>query len=153
MFEIFLRNLWMFGIWISIFVLSAIHLSYPYILLSGQIESHEYVVGSNSIKNWRTLVSDIIWIRIFVIWRTCVDECGGMYYQDSDIDDFVYRYYFLGDPSDGLDCDNPGAYPGEEFFPHSPNCLWLLSRGHYLLKICRLHRHSHRWVIYIFWNC
>lgn len=53
----------------------------------------------------------------------CVDECNGMAFEDSALDDFVYRYYFLGAENDGESCDNPvNPFPAEDYHPHSPLC-------------------------------
>jgi hypothetical protein len=53
----------------------------------------------------------------------CTDDCGGYYLADSSIDEFVYRYYMLGDYNDGTSCALPGcASPGSEYFPNTPVC-------------------------------
>jgi len=55
--------------------------------------------------------------------NVCTDECGGYYSSDGSIDEFVYRYYTLGDYNDGTSCDLPGCpSPGREYFPNTPVC-------------------------------
>merc|ERR1719277_1479626 len=70
--------------------------------------------------------------------NACVDECGGM--EGDYIDDgFMYRYYMLGEYSDGHWCGGPAseigdykkvfgshddanAPPNNDFYPNSPVC-------------------------------
>lgn len=53
----------------------------------------------------------------------CTDDCGGYYKGDGSIDNFVYRYYMLGDYNDGKSCALPGcASPGAEYYPNTPVC-------------------------------
>ncbi|CAK0801169.1 unnamed protein product [Prorocentrum cordatum] len=54
----------------------------------------------------------------------CTDDCGGYYSADGTIDDFVYRYYTLGQYNDGTSCDAPGcSSPTSEYFPNTPMCF------------------------------
>ena len=50
----------------------------------------------------------------------CADACGGLH---GDLGDgFLYRYYAMGELSDGV--SNPlTPLPGEEYMPHTPLCL------------------------------
>ena len=50
----------------------------------------------------------------------CVDACGGYYGSDWG-DDFLYRYFLLGE--DSILTSNPYHQLGEEFFPFAPLCL------------------------------
>ena len=50
----------------------------------------------------------------------CTDYCGGMY---GDLGDgFLYRYYVMGDESDGVS-NALAPLPGPEYFPYTPRCL------------------------------
>jgi hypothetical protein len=52
----------------------------------------------------------------------CVDECGGYYGAWNGNDDFLYRYFLMGD--DAVVMDNPlSPTPTSDFFPHAPLCL------------------------------
>mmetsp|Transcript_56453 Transcript_56453/g.123397 ORF Transcript_56453/g.123397 Transcript_56453/m.123397 type:complete len:284 (-) Transcript_56453:17-868(-) len=54
----------------------------------------------------------------------CTDECGGYYSSDGSIDNFVYRYYIMGQYSDGASCSLPGCpSPTEAHFPPTPMCF------------------------------
>jgi len=54
----------------------------------------------------------------------CTDDCGGYYNADSSIDEFVYRYYVLGQYNDGTSCDVPGcSSPTSEYFPNTMMCF------------------------------
>ncbi|CAK0863062.1 unnamed protein product [Prorocentrum cordatum] len=54
----------------------------------------------------------------------CTDDCGGYYKVDSSIDEFVYRYYTLGQYNDGTSCAAPGcASPTSEFHPTTMMCF------------------------------
>ena len=51
----------------------------------------------------------------------CVDACGG-YYGGGWSDDFLYRYFLMGE--DAVVLSNPlSPTPSEDFFPHAPFCL------------------------------
>ncbi|CAK0827825.1 unnamed protein product, partial [Prorocentrum cordatum] len=53
----------------------------------------------------------------------CTDDCGGYYQADGSIDEFVYRYYTLGQYNDGTSCVAPGcSSPTSEFFPNTMMC-------------------------------
>ena len=51
----------------------------------------------------------------------CMDQCGGLYSSNYG-DDFVYRYFLVGEESD-FTTSPYSKLPGAEFFPFSPLCL------------------------------
>merc|ERR1719383_1302535 len=55
---------------------------------------------------------------------TCTDDCGGYYSDDDSIDNFVYRYYMMGEYDDGTSCDLPGCPSStSDYHPASPLCF------------------------------
>lgn len=53
----------------------------------------------------------------------CTDDCGGYYKDDDTIDNFVYRYYVMGNYHDGSSCAEPGCpSPLQEYHPNTPVC-------------------------------
>jgi hypothetical protein len=72
----------------------------------------------------------------------CVNANGGYLKTDASIDDYTFRYYFLGTYHDGTSCSNPTAdLPGDGYFPNTPNgyygcCPSTVSCSYSMLSSC-----------------